>query len=122
MYDEDMYGNLTTRNTMATAAVVFGVVSLFTCNSIALSLPLGALAILFAILSRTERKMVRKSIIGLICGLCGMLATCGITAVTLYRIFTDPATLSAYEQTLEEALQYYLDDPSFDLDELMNEL
>lgn len=122
MYDEDMYGNLTTHNTMATAALVFGVVSLFTCNNLLMSLPLGALAVLFAILSRTERKMVRKSIIGLICGLCGLLATCGITAVSCYQIISDPASLSAYEQTLEELLQLYLDDPSFDLDALMNEL
>lgn len=122
MYDEDMYGNLTTHNTMATAALVFGVVSLFTCNNLLLSLPFGALAILFAILSRTEQKMLRKSIIGLICGLFGLAATCSITAISCYRIISDPAALSEYEQTLEEILQYYLDDPSFDLDALMNEL
>lgn len=117
MYDEDMYGNLTNRNTMATAAIVFGVVSLFLCSNIGMVLPLGSLAILFAILSRTERKMQTKSMIGLACGFAALIASICITVVSFYYVLNDPEAMAAVEQYI----QMYLGDTGFDLDALISQ-
>ena len=100
------------RNPMATAAVVLGVISLMTCLVFYISIPCGALAALFAILSRSKNPMPGKSRFGLVCGLFGMGLSVALTLASVWMVLTN-GQMRAY---LERYLQYYLGDSSFDLD------
>ena len=49
MFHDDMYGHVPNRRKpLATASLVFGILSIVLCSVIYLALPLGALAIIFA--------------------------------------------------------------------------
>lgn len=101
-----------TRNPMATAAVVLGVISLFTCLIFYISIPCGALAVLFAILSRGRNPMPGKSKTGVVCGAIGIFLSAAITVSSVWTVLTN-AQMRAY---MENYLRYYLGDSSFDLD------
>ena len=122
MYDENTYDYeyqpRPRRNTMATAAVVFGILSLVTSLMIYISLPCGALAVIFALLSRTEKPMRKKAKTGLICGICGMAATVIITVSAFYYVLSD----SGMRSFLEYYCQMYTGDYNFDLDEMLEEM
>lgn len=101
-----------TRNPMATAAVVLGVISLFTCLIFYISIPCGALAVLFAILSRGRNPMPGKSKTGIVCGAIGIFLSAAITVSSVWMVLTNNQ-MRAY---MERYLQNYLGDASFDLD------
>ena len=101
------------RNPMATAAVVLGVISLFTCLIFYISIPCGAMALLSAILSRGKEPMPGKSRTGIVCGTVGMLLSAAITLFSVWTVLTN-SQMRAY---MERYLQYYLGDSSFDLDQ-----
>ena len=117
MYD-DMYEYHSNRNAMAAAAVVFGLISIFSCLVIYIALPAGALAFLFALLSRTEPKMTGKGKAGIICGLLGMILTVTITVFSFYFVFTND-TARAY---LNQYFKYYTGDADMDFEEELNNL
>ena len=100
------------RNPMATAAIVLGVISLFTGMVFYISVPCGAMAVLLAILSRGKRPMPGKSKAGLVCGLLGMVFSIAVTLSSVWVVLTN-AQMRAY---MERYMQYYLGDSSFDLD------
>lgn len=100
------------RNPMATAAVVLGVISMFTCLVFYISVPCGALAVLLAILSRGKNPMPGKGKAGVVCGMIGMCLSIAITLASVWVVLTN-AQMRAY---MENYLQYYLGDSSFDLD------
>ena len=100
------------RNPMATGAVVLGVISLFTCLIFYISIPCGAMALLFAILSRGKEPMPGKSRTGIVCGAVGMALSLGITLASVWMVLTN-TQMRAY---MENYLRYYLGDASFDLD------
>lgn len=116
MFDEDLYQESRRRNPMATASVVLGIVSLLFCSFFYFSIPCGALAALFAILSRTGHKLPGKSRIGAVCGLAGIIISCVITVSSVRAVLSNPEMRSYVEQYM----QYYLGDPSFSLDEMLN--
>ncbi len=106
------------RNTMATAALVLGVLSITLCSVFYVSLPCGAIAIICAILSRDNRAMTGKGKAGIICGIIGMVVTIFFT-VSAFR----------YVLTTEEGREYlqyyyrmYTGDYDFDVDEAFEEL
>lgn len=101
------------RNPMATAAVVLGVISLFTCMVFYISVPCGAMAVLLAILSRGKSPMPGKSKVGIACGMIGMCLSIVVTLASVWIVLTN-AQMRAY---MESYLQYYLGDSSFDLDQ-----
>lgn len=101
------------RNPMATAAVVLGVISLFTCMVFYISVPCGAMAVLLAILSRGKNPMPGKSKAGIACGMIGMCLSIAVTLTSVWMVLTN-AQMRAY---MERYLQYYLGDSSFDLDQ-----
>ena len=113
MFQNDMYGHVPARRPMATASLVLGILSLFLCSVIYLALPLGALAIIFAILSHTDYTMTGKSKAGLVCGLCGILASVIITVSAFYYVLSNPLARSY----LEYYIQMYTGDSDFDLDD-----
>lgn len=120
MYEENNseYQTQPRKNPMATAALVFGILSLVTCFIINLSLPFGALAIIFALLSRTEPTIRKKARRGLICGICGMIATVVLTVSAFYTVLTD----SSMRSFLEYYLRVYTGDYNFDLDDTLEGL
>ena len=120
MYDENTYEYepRPRRNPMATAALVFGILSLVTSLMIYLSIPCGALAVILALLSRTDKPMRKKAKSGLICGICGMLATVIITVSAFYYVLSD----SGMRSFLEYYCQMYTGDYDFDLDEMIEEM
>lgn len=105
------------RNPMATAAIVFGIISLISCLFFYVSIPCGALAALFAVLSRSREPMPGRSKAGMVCGICGMILSAGLIVSSFWMVLTN-AQLRAY---MEYYVQYYLGDPSFDLDEALVE-
>ncbi len=100
------------RNPMATAAVVLGVISVLSCLVFYVSVPCGAMAVLLAILSRGKNPMPGKSKTGLVCGTIGMALSIVLTLSSVWMVLSN-AQMRAY---MERYLQYYLGDPSFDLD------
>lgn len=120
MYDENTYEYepRPRRNPMATAALIFGILSLVTSLMIYLSVPCGALAVILALLSRTDKPMLKKAKSGLICGICGMLATVIITVSAFYYVLSD----SGMRSFLEYYCQMYTGDYDFDLDEMIEEM
>lgn len=115
MNEDEMYRPHPRRNAMMTAALVCGIASLVTVAVIYISMPLGALAILFGILSRTESRMATRGKIGIVCGLAGLLLTITVTIGAMHHVFTDPDARSY----LEYMLQIYTGDPDLELGDIL---
>ncbi len=123
MYDNDMYGNDGYRppahsSPLARVSLVLSIVSLMTCMVIYISLPCGALAVIFALLSRTDTIKSRKYRASVICGICGMVLTSVLTWSAFYKVFTDPEMFDA----IEYYMQMYTGDPELDLREELGEI
>ena len=81
-------------NAMETAAMVLGTASLVMCSCLYLSIPFGALAILFALLSRGKRtSMSAKARNGLILGIVGIIVTIGFYSYAFYIAIQDAGSL-----------------------------
>ncbi len=106
------------KNTMATAALVLGVLSITLCSVFYVSLPCGAIAIICAILSRDNRPMVGKSRAGIICGSIGMV----ITLVFTISAFRYVLTTEDGREYLQYYYRMYTGDYDFDVDEAFEEL
>lgn len=106
------------KNTMATAALVLGVLSITLCSVFYVSLPCGAIAIICAILSRDNRPMVGKSKAGIICGSIGMV----ITLVFTVSAFRYVLTTEDGREYLQYYYRMYTGDYDFDVDEAFEEL
>jgi predicted membrane protein len=93
--------------------MVCGIASVTLCCTGVLSLPLGALGILFAILSRRLGKsMSPASIAGIVLSCTGIvfgLMTCGYL---VYMILTDSDYRKAFEDSYEYYFEEYYDDSS----------
>jgi hypothetical protein len=99
---------------MTTAAKVLGIISIVTCTNLFISVVCGALAILFALLSKGgELTMSKRAKVGLGLGIAGLVITAILYGVTLANI------LHTYG-SLEEYLRVYLQDYGMSLDDLMN--
>ena len=81
-------------NAMETAAMVLGTASLVMCSCLYLSIPFGALAILFALLSRGKRtSMSAKARNGLILGIVGIIVTIVFYSYAFYIAIQDAGSL-----------------------------
>lgn len=118
MFQDDMYGNIPKHRPLATASLIFGILSIFLCSIIYFALPLGALAVIFAVLSHTEYKMTAKSKVGLVCGFCGIIATIVVTVSAFHYVLTN----NEMRSYLEYYIQMYTGDSDFDLDEMFEDL
>lgn len=120
MYDNN--GNETNTNSypqrggMARASFMLGIISVMLCSIFYISLPCGALAILCALLSRTEksRRFDSRCKFAIISGLCGIAATVILTGTSMYRLLTDPQQRAL----LEYYLQAYTGDSTIMLEDL----
>lgn len=94
-------------NPFSVASFVCGIVSITLCCTGVLSLPLGGLGILFAILTkRMGKAMPSMSITGLLLSCVGVFLGILICIYTFYMIMTDPEFRDAFEDSYE----YYYDE------------
>lgn len=101
---------------METAALALGIISLTTCSCLYVSIVCGALAILFALLSRGgENTMSSHAKLGLILGIAGLVATAIMYGFALFYAITEFGSLEGF-------LQYSYDLYGLDYDELLNQL
>lgn len=112
MDTEYEYPQARSRNPMATAAIVLGIISLMSFLFFYSSVPCGALAVLCALLSRGQSPMPGRSKAGLACGICGLSMSLILTVFSVWTMLTN-TQMRSY---LEYYMQYYLGDSSFDLD------
>ncbi len=119
MFD-DMYGasERPRSSTMAGAALFCGIASIIFCSAFYLALPCGALAVIFAILSRIDGGMTGKGKAGVVCGCCGIAASVTVTVFAVHYVLTDPQMRTYVEQYI----QTYTGDFDFDLEEQLGEL
>lgn len=93
----------------AIASLVLGILSIATCCCIYSALPFGALAILFALLSRGgEMKMNERALVGLGLGIAGLVIA--ITAFVFMFIFTvnSYGGFDAFMQYSNELAEQYM--------------
>ena len=103
-------------NSMETAAMVLGASSLIMCNCLYVAIPFGALAILFALLSRGGRmSMTAKARNGLILGIAGIVVTIIFYAYAFYIAIQDAGS---FENLLREACEMY----GYDFETLFGDL
>lgn len=89
-------------NGMATASLILGILSLVLCCCVYFSIPLGALAILFAILSRgSSRQMTGQAKAGLGLGIGGIVLTFIMILFTVIMMGT---------ASLHQAMSEYMED------------
>lgn len=123
MYDQDMYGNDGYRprprgGAMGRFSLYLGVSSIILCLMFYLSIPLGALAIICALLARTDSPRSKKYRISVICGFCGIALSLGMMISVFYRVATDPQMRSY----IEYYVRVYTGDYDWDLEEEMGSL
>ncbi|MBE5890168.1 MAG: hypothetical protein E7282_04265 [Lachnospiraceae bacterium] len=87
-----------------TAALTLGIISLVGCTCFYLSIPLGALAIIFASLSRGgNTKFSDVARIGLLLGIIGIAVSIGFTTFAVIKAYM---TYGGWEGILKEYAQY----------------
>ena len=123
MYDDTSYNTYNQnqrphRQPLITAAMFLGILSLLSNMMIYVSLPCGALAIILALVSKTDRSLLKKAKIGLACGMIGLVSTVIITVSAFYFVLGNSEMRSA----LEYYCQIYMGDYNFDLDEFLEEM
>ena len=122
MYTEDRYGQAQQpaprKNGMAKASFILGIVALMFCSFFYIALPCGAMAILCAVLSRTESRMAQRCRVAIVCGAIAMAMSAVFTGFAVHRVMNDPQ-MRAY---LEYMLRTYTGDPDLQLDEFIDEL
>ncbi len=117
MYDyDDYYGSYPgkKKSRMATAAMVLGIIAIFTSSAFYIALPCGALAIICAILARTNHPMTSRCKAGIICGAVGIVIS---VIVTVYAMFSLFSTESGRDY-LENIYRSYTGDSDFELEEI----
>lgn len=93
-------------NAFSIASMVCGIISIVVCCCGFLSLPFGALSIMFALLARRSGKSmdgmcitgIVTSVVGIICGIAFLIITFGST----YATIEDPAYRDEMYDTMEE--------------------
>lgn len=79
------------RNAFGTAALVMGIISTVMLCTGVLSIPSGALGVLFAILSRKKGSPLKSNALtGLVLSVTGMVLGSILTAYAVYRLLYDP--------------------------------
>lgn len=109
------------KNAFATAAMVLGIISLLSLVSVYWALPIGALAILFTILSKRKgRRMTTHALIGLSTSLTSIIISAFIliTTITFFvqalnpknRNYVNKLFQSTYGYDFDEYMENYLEE------------
>ena len=93
----------------ATASLVLGILSLVTCCCIYSALPFGALAIIFALLSRGgEMTMDSRGMTGLGLGIAGLVLTIVIFIIMFIYTVSFYGGFDAFMQSTNELAEQYM--------------
>ena len=92
---------------LRSAARALSILCIFTIGFIYLSVPLGALAILFALLSCGAHKLkkAQKSTIRL--AVIGMLLSAAVTGYMFYRVYSDPVLYAQMQDMVDYLMRMY---------------
>ncbi len=90
---------------LSAVSVTLGAIALLTCFILPVSLPLGALAVIFGLLSRGNTIASPRARLGIMFGAGAMVATTAVTGYAAYSILTNPAMMSQFD----EMMDYYAD-------------
>ncbi len=101
-------------DSLATAALVMGVVALCSCITVYLPFIFGGIGITLAILSKgSAPKMLGKAKAGLLCAVAGFSLTAMLVAASFYMVFTVPEVMDevnkVYEQTYGVSFEEMID-------------
>jgi hypothetical protein len=108
---------------LETASVILGILGLLSCVILYFSLPLGALGILFALLSRGSRPhMSTRAKTGLGLSAAGLILTLTLTGTALYQN-RDMFFSGKFQEQLKDYLEYYYQEQEpQDVEDLLDEL
>ena len=91
-------------NGFSVAAMTLAILSAIMFLFIYVSVPLGALAILFACLSRGNLRMNGRAKTAAVIAAIAMIVSSAATGYAAYRLYTDPEL----RETMQEMLDYYM--------------
>lgn len=104
-------------NPFSVASIVCGIISIILCCTGILSIPAGALGILFALLTRRlGQKMSPHSMTGIILSCAGIAMGSIMLIYTIFLIYTDPEYQELYNETYEYYSDFYSDIYGYDLE------
>lgn len=99
------------------ASMICGMISIILCCTGILSLPLGAMGILFAVLShRRGKSMPSMSLTGIILSCIGIVMGLIMLVFSIYMVMTDPEFRDTFKDTYEEYYDDYYEEYYDDLD------
>ena len=84
------------KNSMATASLIFGILAILSGSVFIIAIGLGALSVLCALLSKTDRHLSAKSLAGMLAGIIAAVSSCAMTAYSFYSIINNPQARAYY--------------------------
>ena len=95
------------KNSMATASLIFGILAILSGSVFIIAIGLGALSVLCALLSKTDRHLSAKSLAGMLAGIIAAVSSCAMTAYSFYSIMNNPQARAYYSQVFSALLEAY---------------
>ena len=95
------------KNSMATASLIFGILAVLSGSVFIVAVGLGALSVLCALLSRTDRHLSGKSLAGMLAGIFAAVSSCSMTAYSFYSVMHNPQARAYYSQIFSTLLEQY---------------
>ena len=92
---------------MAAAAFVLSIIAVVSLLFIYAAVPLGALAITLALLSRGRSRLFGKAKTAVTIALAAIIGSCFITGYSFYRVWTDPILKDRFSRFLDYYITYY---------------
>ena len=105
-YDPDNYPKRYSEG-LRSAARALSILCIFTIGFIYLSVPLGALAILFALLSGGAHKLKKAQKSSIRLAIIGMVLSAAVTGYMFYRVYSDPALYTQMQQMVDYFMRMY---------------
>lgn len=109
-------------NGMEAASLILGILSLISSLFFYVSIPFGAMGVLFALLSKgKEKRTSGRARAGLLVSATGLLLSLILTVVIFFSA-RDLMATPEFQQILEEYMEYYYgDEESEDIDDFLDE-
>jgi len=106
------------RQRLSAAALTLGILAVISCMILYISLPLGALAIILALLSRGGKPLAGRARAAIIAGVCAIGLTAGTTGYALYVYQTNPSVHMQVDYIVDYLMDGYLSGESGSLYDL----
>ena len=92
---------------LRSAARVLSILCVITIGFIYMSVPMGALAIIFALLSGGAHKLKKPQKNTIRTAIIGMVLSTAVTGYMFYRVYTDPALYAQFQQMVDYFTRIY---------------